>query len=69
MVYLLENNVEILMYHGENDYYYNYIGGLDTINDLGWSGSKNFSESIMENVYTPDGELVAVQKSYKNMKF
>ena len=69
LINLLENKIEVLMYYGENDFYFNQIGGLDLISSLKWSGTKEFHKKALNNLQDQNGNIIAKMKQYNNLKF
>merc|ERR1712093_570707 len=65
---LLEGGIPILIYHGENDFIVNWMGGQAWTNALNWTGSAGF-HAAKNTTYTVDGEEVGSYKSYKGLTF
>ena len=40
--HLLENNIKVLVYYGDQNYMYNYLGGELSINQVNWTHSQEF---------------------------
>jgi carboxypeptidase C (cathepsin A) len=65
---ILEAGVPMLIYHGENDFIVNWIGGQDWTNALQWRGAAGFAAAA-NTTYTVDGEAVGSYKSYGGLTF
>jgi len=65
---LLEDDIPVLIYHGENDIIVNWMGGQAWTNKLQWSGSAGFALA-KNTTYMVDGENKGSFKSYKGFTF
>jgi len=65
---LLEGDIPVLIYHGENDIIVNWMGGQAWTNALQWSGSSGFANA-KNTTYTVDGETAGSFKSFKGLTF
>merc|ERR1711907_166933 len=65
---LLEDNIPVLIYHGENDIIVNWMGGQEWTNKLQWSGSAGFALA-KNTTYMVDGEDKGSFKTYKGFTF
>ncbi|CAG8616646.1 11882_t:CDS:2, partial [Acaulospora colombiana] len=46
--YLLENNIRVMLYHGDADYICNWFGGIDVANQLVWENQVEFNAAPMQ---------------------
>lgn len=65
---LLEKGVPVLIYHGENDFIVNWLGGQAWTNALPWSGSLGF-RTAKNTTYVVDGAEAGTFKSFKGLTF
>ncbi|CAG8619093.1 1723_t:CDS:10, partial [Acaulospora morrowiae] len=66
--YLLENNVRIMLYHGDADYICNWFGGLDVANQLVWKGQTEFNAALVKH-WKVDDEWAGQIRSFGQLWF
>merc|ERR1712151_1484815 len=47
---LLNNNVKVLLYHGDLDFICNWVGGEKAIDDVEWYGQHSFKKAQFQNI-------------------
>ncbi|KAL1523449.1 hypothetical protein AB1Y20_018389 [Prymnesium parvum] len=65
---LLEDDIPVLIYHGEYDFIVNWMGGRAWTNALQWSGQAGFLLS-KNSTFTVDGKPAGSFKSYRGLTF
>jgi len=67
VVDLLENNVKVLIYYGDQDWICNWMGGLEWADKLNWSGKQQFADSTWSE-YQGIGQMRQA-KNFQFLKF
>jgi len=65
---LLQAGVNVLVYSGTEDFICNYLGGQAWVNDLKWSGQKQF-QSLDLKEWKVQNKTAGLAKSYNGFTF
>eukprot|EP00316_Scyphosphaera_apsteinii_P004530 CAMPEP_0119320092 /NCGR_PEP_ID=MMETSP1333-20130426/51385_1 /TAXON_ID=418940 /ORGANISM="Scyphosphaera apsteinii, Strain RCC1455" /LENGTH=480 /DNA_ID=CAMNT_0007326703 /DNA_START=63 /DNA_END=1505 /DNA_ORIENTATION=+ len=65
---LLEKDVPVLIYHGENDFIVNWLGGQEWTRALRWSGQQGYLLAP-NRTFEVEGETAGSFKTYKGLSF
>lgn len=64
--YLLENNVRVLIYNGQNDFAYTTAGMVAYLQNLQWKNADEWRDSKKE-IWKEAGKVAGWVKKYKNL--
>jgi len=68
VVYLLKNNIKVLIYNGQDDFVVNTPGVLNYLNSLNWVGTAYWKRAPKQ-IWTVHGEVKGWAKVYNNLWF
>ncbi|KAL4462598.1 hypothetical protein ABPG74_000428 [Tetrahymena malaccensis] len=68
VAFVLQNNVKVLVYSGDQDFACNYIGGMAWTNKMKWPGQADFQKAQFSD-YVVDGKSAGEIKGTGNFNF
>lgn len=66
--YLLDSNLKVLVYNGQNDYIVNTACVLDYLDSVSWRGARGWKGS-RQTVFDEYGEILGWYKKYETFTF
>eukprot|EP01022_Parablepharisma_sp_SALTPOND_P007718 TRINITY_DN1325_c0_g1_i1.p1 TRINITY_DN1325_c0_g1~~TRINITY_DN1325_c0_g1_i1.p1 ORF type:complete len:438 (+),score=33.26 TRINITY_DN1325_c0_g1_i1:51-1364(+) len=67
--YCIENGKKFIFWFGADDMVCQWIGGLNTLLKLPWSGNEGFRQALEEEWRSREGQVLGSMKTYKELKF